>query len=409
MDNNEEKIEEQKTEEIEEQKTEEIEEQEDDEQEDKEVFTYTIDSNKNSSSENGSVFYIIIGLIILISIIVVLIVLNNKKQGKVKDYSEIESRLVEAAKNYYEKKPEELPKNESESTSVDAQKLIQSSVLVPFSEMLKEDIECTGVVKTYKVGEDYSYFPFVNCGNTYKSTKLNDKIIEQNTITEQGLYKIGKEYVFRGEYPNNYVKFNNSTWRIIKINEDGSIKLIINDKKIEKTVWDDRYNSNTSGYTGKNDFRVSRILEELNEIYKDTKYISKDNKALLVKGNWCIGKMQESGEDISNINLCSDTYNDLYVGLITIKEAVEPSLDSECKNIYDNMCTNYNYLEEIELGWTLNATSDYSQEVFVAIGATISPKNASSVNILRPVININSDILYKSGNGTEKDPYIIGK
>ena len=406
MDNNEEKVEEQ---ELNEENSEEIEDEE--EQEDQEVFTYKIDNNRNNTSENGSILYIIIGLIILVSIIVVLVIFNNNKHGKVKDYSDMELRLVEAAKKYYEKKPEELPKTEDNSVSIDAQKLIESSVLIPFSEMTKEeDIQCIGNVKTYKIGEDYSYFPFVNCGNTYKSTKLNDKIIEQNnTTTGQGLYKMGTEYVFRGEYPNNYAKFNNSTWRIIKINEDGTIKLMINDKKIEKTVWDDRYNSETSGYTGKNNFRVSRILEELNELYKDTKYVSKENKALLVKGNWCIGKMQESGEYISNIDVCSDIYNDSYIGLLTIKEAVEPSLDSECKFIYDNTCTNYNYLEEIELGWTLNATSDYSQEAFVAIGATVSPKNASAINILRPVVNINSDILYKSGTGTESDPYIIGK
>ena len=28
---------------------------------------------------------------------------------------------------------------------------------------------------------------------------------------------------------------------------------------------------------------------------------------------------------------------------------------------------------------------------------------------IRPVININSDVLYKSGDGTEKTPYVIGK
>lgn len=384
-----------------------------DEIESEEEFTYTLDNNSNGNNggyEKNSYIYILVGFVILLIIIVTLVVVANNKTKKVSGYSDVESRMVSAAKKYYEKYPEQLPQMENVPMSIDAEKLVQSSFLKPFSEMVKEDVQCTGQVKVYKSDDMYSYFPYLNCGTTYKSAKLKDKIIEENLATDgNGLYKIDNEYVFRGEYPNNYVKFNSEIWRIIKINEDGSIKLMQVEKKPEKVVWDDRYNNERSGNTGKNDFRVSRILDELKESYNTNKYVNKENKELLVKKNWCIGKALESNMEISSLDVCNDQYEDLYIGLLTIDEVLIPSLDANCKNIYDGACTNYNYFTGINVGWTLTTGQQKTYTVFSALRGSIDVKNASISNVIRPVVNINSDVLYKTGDGTEKSPYVIGK
>lgn len=399
----------------EEKNIEEVEETEEelDELDDNEEFTYTVDNNTNNNDkknyEKNSSIYILVGFVILLIIIITLVVVVNKKEKKASGYTDVESRLVSAAKRYYEKYPEQLPQM-SVPTSIDAEKLIENSYLKPFSEMVDENVECTGHVKVYKNDDNYAYFPYLNCGTNYKSTKLSDKIKEDNLVTDgAGLYKINNEYIYRGEYPNNYVKFNNEIWRIVKINDDGSIKLISMSKKLDKTTWDNRYNNEKRGNTGKNDFKISRILEELKKSYEENKYVSKENKELLIKENWCIGKTTEGNTQIENLNLCNDIYEDLYIGLLSIDEILIPSLDENCKNIFDGACTNYNYFTEINVGWTLTASQDNTNIVFLGNQGSIAMKTASAMNNIRPVININPDTLYKSGDGTEKTPYIIEK
>ena len=56
-----------------------------------------------------------------------------------------------------------------------------------------------------------------------------------NTTDASGLYKstdtnTGKPtYYFRGNVTNNYVKFAGQTWRIVRVNEDGTIRIVMQD------------------------------------------------------------------------------------------------------------------------------------------------------------------------------------
>lgn len=378
-----------------------------------ETFTYTIDNNNvkndyNKDDDNKSFIYIFIGVFALIGIIVILVIIANGGKSKSFEYSDIESRMVKGAKSYFAKHEEMLPVMDDSSVSVSTDTLISESFLKPFSEMVDEDVSCEGYVNVFKSNDEYVYFPYLNCSD-YESMKLSNKIIDDSYVTSgDGLYQTNDGYVFRGEFPNNYVNFSDKSWRIIGINSDGSIRLIYNDKKIEKNVWDDRYNSDKEGYVGINDFSVSRILMYLKEIYDNNTYVNKNNKDLLVKHDWCIGKISESDASISSLNLCSDVYSDLYIGVVKVDDVLIPSLDSNCTNLYDFECTNYNYFFNINTGWTLNSSSDKSYSVFSSSNGSISFKNASATSYIRPVINVNGNILYKSGNGTSDDPYKIG-
>ncbi len=380
-----------------------------------ETFTYTIDNNnvnndynKNTYDDNKSFIYIFIGLFILIFIIVLLIILANRNSNKISGYNDIESRMVSGAKKYYEKNNESLPIMDGGSVTISTDTLIENSFLKPFSEMVDEGVSCSGYVSVFKNNDNYAYFPYLNCGDEYESLRLSQKIVDSGIVTSgDGLYKLDDRYVFRGEYPNNYVKFNDKIWRIIGINNDGSIKMIYFDGKVERSVWDDRYNSSRDSYVGINDFRVSRLLEYLKKIYEDNTYISKNNKVLLVKHDWCIGKVSENDALISSLNICSDVYSDLYIGTVQVDDVLIPSIDSSCSNINDIECTNYNYFYTINTGWTLNSSSDKSYIAFSSNNGAISAKNTSVDNYVRPVININSNILYKSGLGTVDDPYVI--
>lgn len=380
---------------------------------DNESFTYKIDNNNvgndynRNSSSNGSIMYIIAGAAILILIIVFLVIVANKGSKKAGSYSKVESDMISAAKSYYKKNVESLPTTDGGYVTVSADTLIENSYLKPFSEMVDKGVSCSGNVKVYKIGEEYSYFPYLNCGSDYESVTLSKKISSSIVTSGDGLYLYGDRYIFRGEYPNNYIKFNDSVWRIIGINNDGSVKMVFADKKAERYAWDDRYNSEKDGYYGINNFRVSRILQYLERMYEKNLYVDKDNRGLLVKHDWCIGKVSQSGVPISSLSLCNDVYSDLYIGAVQIDDVLLPSLDSKCTSIYDTECTNYNYFYTINTGWTLNACADDTFNVFNSVSGTISYKRASNENFIRPVINLNSDVLYKSGTGTSEDPYVI--
>ena len=378
-----------------------------------ETFTYSIDNNNvnndySKNDGNGSIIYVIVGVLILFAIIGVLVFFANRGKSKVSGYKDIESRMVSAAKNYYEKNSNLLPIMDDSSVSVSTDTLIESSLLKPFSEMVEEGVSCTGSVKVYKVSDEYAYFPYLNCGSDYESITLSKKIISNGVVTSgDGLYLMGDKYIYRGEYPNNYVKIDDKSWRIIGINSDGSIKMIYDDKKVERVAWDDRYNSEKESYFGINDFRLSRLLEYLKKIYNENTFISKDYKSLLVKHDWCIGKVSEDDVLINDMNVCGDIYNDLYIGVVDVTDVLLPSLDKKCDSMYDIECTNYNYFLKINTGMTLNASSTNSYVIFSSNEGSIMNKNASIEGYARPVINLNSNVLYVDGDGTIDNPYII--
>ena len=90
-----------------------------------------------------------------------------------------------------------------------------------------------------------------------KVTKLSDDINfkEVSQVDEElieGVDNDGKIYYFRGAVKDNYLKFANYLWRIVRVNEDGSIKLII-EKSIGNSKFNDAYAVKYAGYTYDND------------------------------------------------------------------------------------------------------------------------------------------------------------
>ena len=83
--------------------------------------------------------------------------------------------------------------------------------------------------------EIYSYGKKLNPFFAAKSGTLLSKIAEYNEVHDAwknipGIYKTiddyGETLIYRGSVDNNYVKFANILWRIVRINGDGSIRLI---------------------------------------------------------------------------------------------------------------------------------------------------------------------------------------
>ena len=355
--------------------------------------------------ENKS-FKVFIGVILLVILIIIIAVVLVSSKNK----SLTEQDLINGANAYYTKNPALLPKENYDSVSVQLSTLISNGIISND----KNISTCPIYVIVTNMNGTYSYTPVMNCAdNNTANASLVSKITSNITTNGSGLYNSNGKFIFRGENPNNYVKFGESLWRIIGLDENNNIKMIYSDIYIDYYEWDNRYNKdvNQSGILDKgiNNFvgnEKSRLKEYLDSFFANENNIEKFTAARIartVKFNTCIGKANiESG----NINICSDTYNSR-ISTITIDDYVNASLDSSC-NFNDTMsCRNYNFLNLD--GWTITANSSNTyQAYFIDKDEGIYTKDTYIRSAVRPVIALKNDVLYISGSGTMLDPYMIG-
>ena len=244
-----------------------------------------------------------------------------------------------------------------------------------------------------------------------------EQIIENAKLTRDP-YEC--RYFFKGGNPNNYITFNNETWRIISVECDGSIKIIKRTKEFDGQ-WD-------LYYGGSNLWTNADLNKELNVDYLNTLNQNEQNKIVL--HDWNIG-------GLPNFNLRDDytlkqlvdyekktTWNGK-IALITVTEYLRTNSDEnncntvELLNHYYNKetCknTNWLYYEDILSWWTLTANLGYDDIVYTidydnAIGN--SNINTGVVNNyvglpIFPVVYLSSDIKITSGNGSSSSPYTI--
>ena len=335
-------------------------------------------------------------LVALIIFLIIFFVMGNKL-----NYSQMENRILNAAKKYYKENPKELPINNNGVVSISSDKLVEKEYLKDLAKLSKNKKEtCTGNVTVTKNDDLYYYSVTLSCGNSYETKKLKDVIAANVVESGAGLYKYNDTFVFRGEDVNNYISFADKTWRILRINADGSIRMVETTKK-QPTPWDDRYNSDKQYNIGINDYSVSRIKDYIDNAYDDLK---NSDKVYTIKQNLCVGK-RSKGETINDGSIeCSSTINDQNVGLVQINEFALASISDKCVNPLDPDCTNYNYLAKIGSLWTITADKDTSYKAYRFSGnATVT--NTVNYYQARMVVHINSQVNYVSGDGSIDKPY----
>ena len=89
------------------------------------------------------------------------------------------------------------------------------------------------LIKYYKI-----YNPKTETGEVLLN--LSSKIIESEKIEEEndGLYEINGNYVYKGKNVNNYLLLDQLLFRIIRINVDKSIDLVL-DEYINRIPWNE--------------------------------------------------------------------------------------------------------------------------------------------------------------------------
>ena len=204
--------------------------------------------------------FVLVVLFVFILIIVLFVsVFGNKNLS----YEQMEHQMVSSAKDYATSK-KILIKKDSFRKVIKISALIENEYMKELKKYNKKYETCDGNVTITYNGKKFLYTPYFDCGKTYETKYLNDEIRKSKlNDNKDGLYPVDDYYVYKGENPNNYIRFANELWRIVKVESDGTIKIIQINNDFDSIVFDDRYNSacpedeyNCNGF---NNFVNSRI------------------------------------------------------------------------------------------------------------------------------------------------------
>ena len=287
----------------------------------------------------------------------------------------------------------------------------------------------------------------VTSGYTYTSRPTS-------TIkSASGLYKAadddGDSYYFRGSIPNNYVSFANQTWRIVRVNGDGSIRLINSAFIGTSNFNNDKNMAGTAGYTYDNESNCTKESQCISDYNSDTttftnNKVETDSTIKTYLENWYINNLKDYDDKISLSNFCNDTsfadntdssgarYYKAYDRIV-----VDQNLSLKCPDTTENYggsyklkigllsadelnyagfvfrqntkttATNANYLYVSTGNWWHTMTPYYKTVGYRGYTSYFSNNNLYSGIKVRPVINLKSDIQITGGDGSKSNPYVV--
>ena len=291
----------------------------------------------------------------------------------------------------------------------------------------------------------------------YTASLSSDK--SKDLSNGQGLYvtreyteNSARTYYFRGNVTNNYVNFAGLTWRIVRINEDGSIRLItqdnVGDSEFNSDFDDNAYVGYMYGTAGSSTYAATHANTNNSTIktYLDTWYqnnlasyssyladagFCNDRSIASTGGSWdSSDKALGYGTNetyygtynrLNNLNkpqyACPKS-NDLFttsssskgnkaltypIGLITADEVVYAG------GKYNATNQNY-YLVNGSNFWTMsprNFLGGFAVAWLVDVVGSVSHDRVYRANCVRPVVNLASNVEIISGDGTVGRPYTI--
>lgn len=265
--------------------------------------------------------------------------------------------------------------------------------------------------------------------NSFKETILRDNQfgglvspIGTVSTTNEGLLasedELGQTYYFRGSVDNNYVKMNNLMFRIVRINGDGSVRLVL-DNTLEDNSYYLRRINKTNEYLNNMIFDNSDIKKVLDEWY-NTNLLSVDN--YIASSNFCYDNafyLQNESEYFTN------SYDRIYVsnaaslncqegiyvgkvGLLSIDEVIYAGASKDGTNnsyyLYNpSILNNWWTMSSSKVNIQSNNVNNYL--ITSGGGIDLEGKLNSSYGI-RPVISLDKSVKV-SGAGTLENPYEI--
>ena len=256
------------------------------------------------------------------------------------------------------------------------------------------------------------FFNTIISNNTPKKDSLT-KVGDELAITNEGLIEdvddYGTTYYFRGKINNNYVSFADKLWRIVRINGDGTVKLVLNDVASELA----NYNNDLEGFEDFEDTSINSLLLSYYDNYL------KDYEDYIANSKYCKEGLASSDDSKKVYNSYSrlvvnkiPTFNCLggkykeKIGLLTADEVAYAGA-----NFDDSNKEYYLFNEDIDNIWWTSTLAQGKNSDFYPFsvnenGKIVDTMSGTLYRYLRPSINLIKKITV-TGKGTLEEPYIL--
>lgn len=355
--------------------------------------------------KKGKQMMILLGIFLILIIVVVIIIFMI---GKKVTYSELENKLYFATQQFLKENPTLAPNMENTVVTFTAEELVNRKYIKPLNKLISD--QCSAEITVKYVNDTMQIKPFLSC-DKYESQTFFDKILSDNPVvtSSSGLYDLNESLVFRGDRVNNFVRFHDVIWRIVKMDPvTNQVVLILdNVKETSNDIWDNRYNTVEDSRHGINDFSVSVIRYTLDEIFH-SKF--ENAKSRMVSFHPCIGKRsaEESNND-GSIECSYQLEDEVFVSLLPVNDYINVSTDYQCNTVNDRACSNYNYLvAKSGKWWTITADGSKGTKVYgINYNGEINSDYADVKRFLRYTIIVDGTNIYQQGNGTLENPYMM--
>ena len=252
--------------------------------------------------------------------------------------------------------------------------------------------------------------------NSFAETILKNNVVKdkpltivgkQEAITDEGLIEesddFGSSYYFRGNTLNNNVLINNLKFKIVRINGDGSVKLVLDENIEQLTKYTEDENFS---------FKKSTIYSTLNNwinenLGKYSIYLSNQKYCndTLLNDNTFYTYTRITEDNIPSLVCLSEKITSK-VALLTVDEVLfaGATINNENKSFY---LYNENITSDVYLMSSAKMVNNtYYPFVLSTTGKIISNVPGDYLRSLRPVITIIKTAMV-SGSGTINDPYIL--
>lgn len=308
---------------------------------------------------------------------------------------------------------------------------LSSSDNLEISDNLKSDIisnqvsingnETVNYTITFKANDKETYSGTIQVGlknnenDTFIDVLLANNKVGDAGITlngevatlDEGLLKkdddLGVAYYFRGNTLNNNFSFAGLNWKIVKINGDGSVKVVL-DGLIEEIgkYYDTNYSFSNSLIKQRLDNWYNSYLSLYADYIAYYKYCN--DYILDSDGINTVGYNRIIKDKIPNYVCLGDLVNSK-VGLLTVDEVMLAGGSNQDNKSY------YLYNENIKLSYYTMSGASIKDDIYYPFMVTSSGAIDYNVsgNLLRgvrPVINIIRNVKV-NGTGTSSDPYKI--
>ena len=241
-----------------------------------------------------------------------------------------------------------------------------------------------------------------------------DTILDSTEIVSSGdglykdIYEDGR-YFYKGKNVNNYVSFNNETWRIISIEPDKTIKIMReNGINVSNLYWDTAGSNNWS--------RPASLNTYLNGTYLSG--MTQAAQSQIVAKDFSIGAVTNDNSDLADqINDENSRKWNGKVALATVSEYIrsnsnQSSCGTHSKN-EDNYssCKNTTWMFNNSYWWTLSPYNGFSSYAF-RVGSDGSFGYGfvdRIVNRVRPAVYLSSDVQITGGDGSQNNMYTLSQ